>query len=135
MIAFIDTNIILDIVTKREPHFKVSLQAVKALLKAKYELFISANCITDIFYIAKRIGIEGKEIKDRIEDLLSFMDVLTTTKSDILKALKMDITDLEDGLQFQCARKGKAEFILTRDKDFPSSIIKAITPSEYIKNV
>lgn len=54
MRILIDTNIILDIVQKREPFFAYSYQALRKAVEADAECFISASAATDIFYMLRK---------------------------------------------------------------------------------
>ena len=51
MRIIIDTNVILDIVQKREPFFADSYQALRKAVEADTECLISASAATDIFYM------------------------------------------------------------------------------------
>ena len=57
MRILIDTNIILDIVQKREPFFADSYRALRKAIEADAECLISASAATDIFYIPQGIPI------------------------------------------------------------------------------
>lgn len=52
-----DTNVLLDVLLQR-PGFEASLQLVAALSKRKIVGIVTANSITDFYYLAeKRLGI------------------------------------------------------------------------------
>ncbi len=53
MRILIDTNVILDIVQKREPFFADSYQALRKAIKTDTECLISASAATDIFYLLR----------------------------------------------------------------------------------
>jgi predicted nucleic acid-binding protein len=51
------------------------------------------------------------------------------------KSLELEYTDFEDALQTQCAKKIKAEYIITRNKkDFMDRSIKVVTPEEFLND-
>ena len=55
---------------------------------------------------------------------------------DLKKAAIQSIDDYEDALQSVCASRIKADFIITRNlKDFKSSKVMAIKPSELIERM
>ena len=54
MRILIDTNVILDIVQKREPFFADSYQALRKAIEADAECLISASAATDIFYMLRK---------------------------------------------------------------------------------
>lgn len=64
MKLLIDTNIVLDVLLKREPFYQ---NAVKVMNLAQHEdihEYVSASAVTDIYYIA------DKQIKDRKSKML-----------------------------------------------------------------
>lgn len=132
MNILLDTNIVLDYILEREPHYETSSSAIEMALAKEYTLYVSASCITDIFYIARRYGICTRDIREYLENMLSFMDIIGVTKSDIVKTLRIECDDFEDALQAQCAAKIKADCIITRDADFNGYGVNVISPQEFI---
>ena len=51
MRILIDTNVILDILQKREPFFADSYRALRKAIESDVECLISATAATDIFYM------------------------------------------------------------------------------------
>jgi predicted nucleic acid-binding protein len=101
--------------------------------RGEISAFVTASSITDIFYIArKRIG--GESAKDAIKKLLEIVDVVSVRKYDIKKAFDLAFSDYEDALQAQCAKKIRANYIVTRnEKDFKISPVKTILPEKFLK--
>ena len=54
MKILIDTNIVLDVMLKREPFYKLSLEILGLSKKDNIEEYVSASAITDIYYLAYR---------------------------------------------------------------------------------
>ena len=51
MKVYFDTNIVIDILEKREPFFKDSYEVFLMAAERKIEGIISASAVTDIYYI------------------------------------------------------------------------------------
>jgi predicted nucleic acid-binding protein len=51
MKVYFDTNIVVDILLKREPFFGTSYDVLTRVAKGYAEGFIGANAVVDIFYI------------------------------------------------------------------------------------
>ncbi len=134
MKLLIDTNIVMDILLKREPFFRDSYQAIHKAAQEKDICYLSTSAVTDIFYILRKsLGSkeEAKKILHRLAELFIFADVLS---SDVLTALSSELVDFEDAIVETIAVRGKMNYILTRNiKDFDRSKVKAITPGEYLK--
>jgi predicted nucleic acid-binding protein len=69
-----------------------------------------------------------------LKSLFNIIDVIRITKTDIKKAIMLNnFKDLEYALQFQSAMRVKADFIVTRDKEFQTVCSKAIAPEMLLK--
>ena len=64
MRILIDTNVILDIIQKREPFFADSYQALRKAIEADVECLISASAATDIFYMLRKAFQSRKKQKN-----------------------------------------------------------------------
>ena len=132
MRILLDTNIILDIALRREPHFTFSVQAFKAIDNKIIFGFVTATTITDIYYIAKRE--KGHQIAlDFISNLIEIIDIIGIDRNIIIKSLVSQISDFEDAIQSISSLLNNIDYIITRNqKDFSKSDIKALTPVEFV---
>jgi len=130
-----DTNIILDIALKREPHYKHSSKIFELIDKKRILGFVTATTITDIYYIARKV--KGNEIAiEFISNLVEIVDIVGVDKNIILKALKADMNDFEDAVQVSAAEYNEIEIIVTRNKsDFINSGIEILSPIEIIEKL
>ena len=64
-------------------------------------------------------------------------NIISVTETDVRKALNLDFKDFEDALQAVCAKKIKAEYLITRNKeDFQKGFgIKIIDPEEFLNHM
>jgi len=128
----LDTNIILDIALKREPHFELSSKIFELIDKKCIIVYITASTVTDIYYISRKE--KGNEIAiEFISNLIEIIDVIGVDKSTIVKALKSNLKDFEDAVQVSAAENYEIEIIVTRNKsDFLNSGLEILTPKELI---
>ena len=127
----VDTNVIIDILCKREPFFEDSYNALNKCID-DHTLIVSASAITDIFYIARKY-IGSEQAKECIRNLLDLIKISDPRGADIEKALSSDISNFEDAVVSAIAERQKAKYILTRNtKDFEKSKILSITPHDYL---
>lgn len=54
MNVLIDTNVVLDVLGKREPFVKHSALILMLAAKGRISASITANTVTDIYYLAKK---------------------------------------------------------------------------------
>ncbi|MCL2110897.1 MAG: PIN domain-containing protein [Clostridiales bacterium] len=136
MRAVINTNVILDILLKREEFFCDSYSAVKFATQEKNTAFISAGCVSDVHYIVMQAGKDAGNARNLICTLLQLVKVCDTAASDILTALHLDISDFEDAILAATAKREKADFIITRnERDFLDSPVPAVSPKEFLSIV
>ncbi len=134
MKILIDTNVILDILLKREPFFIDSYQALRIAAENNMDCYISAAAATDIYYLLRkglRSDEAAREYMYRLTTLAIFADVLS---EDVLKAMESGIKDFEDAVVCTVGKRIGVQYILTRNiKDFTDSNPPAITPKEFVK--
>jgi len=130
----LDTNIILDIALKREPHFEHSARLFELIDNKQFIGYITATTVTDIYYIARKE--KGKDIAlEFISNLIEVVDVLGIDKNTIVKALKSKMKDFEDAVQVSAAEYHDIEIIVTRNKsDFLNAGLEVLSPKELVKD-
>ena len=114
MKILIDTNVIMDVLVKRE-HFYVDSARVWTLIRRKFIAgYLSAISINNLYYIVNKL--QGQKIVE------SFVD--------------QTLEDFEDLIQYFSALHEGCDFLVTRNKkDFPSIGIKIISPGELLRRM
>jgi predicted nucleic acid-binding protein len=74
MKLFIDTNVVVDYLSQRQPFFK-DAEKIFLLSKGKYELCISSLSFTTIYYILHKLK-DKEELLSLLDDLQNIMNVL-----------------------------------------------------------
>lgn len=114
-VAF-DTNVLLDAIMVR-PNADAAIRLLQAVAEERIEGVITANTITDIYYVSrKKIG--DKNAREAIFELLSIFDVAAVDGSSCVDALSLPMADYEDAVMAACIDKDGAGYIVTRDDDF-----------------
>jgi len=129
----IDTNIVIDYLADRAPFADHSEKIIVSCIEGEIKGIITASSVTDIYYVMRKIAGREKTIK-MIGVLLEIFDVVKVGKPDLINAIELDMPDFEDALTSICAKRAKADYIVTRNsKDFKYSQVKAITPKEFLQ--
>jgi predicted nucleic acid-binding protein len=131
----IDTNIVLDLLAKREPFFESSARVFSLADRNKLKLYISSLTFANTNYVLSRLksASEAKEILRRFRVLVKVLSLNEKIIDLALSNSKFD--DFEDGLQYYLAIENNQDVIITRDlKDFKESKIPVMTPSEYLSS-
>ena len=82
----IDTNVILDVLLKREPFFEASSAVLRQCENREVQGYVSASAVTDIFYLTHKALGSIDETYRLIDALLNTVRVLTVTNEDVLLA-------------------------------------------------
>jgi predicted nucleic acid-binding protein len=134
MKLLIDTNVILDALMHRQPWAKSAQDIILAIAEEKAEGFVTANSFADIHYILHKQLRDKDQTKQALLGLLVIINVLDVTGSDCEKAFDLPMSDYEDALLAQCAKRHKINRIISRNlKDFKGSPVEAVEPDDIIK--
>lgn len=136
MKLLIDTNVILDVLMKREPWAESAEAVLIAVAEEKAEGYTTASTFTDLYYLLRKHLQDREKTKQALLGLLSVLDVLDVTRVDCEKAFDLSMTDYEDALLASCAKRHKIDQIVTRnEKHFDGSPVKTVTPEEFLKSL
>jgi predicted nucleic acid-binding protein len=131
---FIDTNIVLDLLGKREPFYDAAAKLFSLADRGKVKLYISSLTVANTNYVLSKL----KSKKEARVILLKFKILVVVLElNDKIIELSLnddDFKDFEDGLQYYTALENEAEIIITRNlKDFKASKVPVMTASQYLK--
>jgi len=133
--VLVDTNVILDIGLKREPHFHESAGFFKAIDGENVRGYVTASTITDIYYISKKEKGHATAIAF-IQNLIQLLDVVGVDKEIVMAALNAEGSDFEDAIQISSAEANDIGTIVTHNtKDFLFSSLKILTPGAFLKEL
>jgi len=135
MKVLIDTNIILDVLCNRESFVEDASKIFKLCELKKIDGFISALSIPNIVYIMRK-ELDVEKIKVVLDKLFLIFNIEDLKADDMKKAVLLGFSDFEDALQSVCAKRIKANYIITRNiKDFSLSEVVAIKPTELLERI
>jgi len=131
---FIDSDIVLDLLCKRDPHYKYAAELFTLGDYKKIELVTTSVVFANVFYILRKIlGIE--KAKEYLRKLRIMVGVISVDGKIIDLSLNSRFSDFEDGLQYFTSRENGIEILLTRNiKDYKEKDIIIQTPEEFIKS-
>lgn len=133
-VAF-DTNVLLDTILNR-PGRKDALRLMLAVSEEKIAGVVSANSITDLYYLARK-GIGDQAARESVFDVLSIFDVAPVDGDACSIALNTPMGDYEDAVLAVCAAREGADYIATGDQGFlkADSPIPARTPAQLLQMI
>lgn len=135
MKVLIDTNVILDVLYKRESFYKDSLNVWRLCETKQIEGYISALTIPNIVYVLRK-ELDSEKTLEIIKTISLVFNIHELKEDILIDAAELKYDDYEDALQTITALKLKCEYIITRNiKDFKESKILAIKPCELIEQL
>lgn len=131
----LDTNVCLDLLTKRNLETVQKKQMFTLILKKNIEVYIPSCSIDTIYYILNAsMKIKSEKSKELITTLLKYTDTLQLSDKVIHNALRSDFKDFEDALINYTALDYNMDVIVTfNKKDFKNSTLDVISPLELIQ--
>ena len=133
MVVLVDTNVILDVLMKREPFAKDAREILIKCAMGEIKGYLATHSIPNLFYILRKNFTE----KERRSLIISLCDIFLISDLNTEKILSAaendDFSDFEDCLQEECAVEVMADYIVTRNPaDFTKSRVKTIQPAELL---
>lgn len=128
MKVLLDTNVILDVLLQRDPHFARSSAVWAAIEEGRAEGFVAAHAITTIHYVVRR-SVGGKRAGEIVKLILDVLSVAGVSGTVISRSVFLDWPDFEDAVTASAALEASCELIVTRDTaGFSRSAVKAMSP-------
>lgn len=133
MKILIDTNILIDYISKREGYFNNANHIISLCANDKIDGCIAAHSVMNAIYITRK-EYTIAERKKILSGLCKILTLVGIDKEKILSALENDaFSDVEDCLQTECAKEFSADYIITRNiKDFQYSTVPAVLPDDFL---
>ncbi len=133
---FVDTNIVIDLLSRRQPFFEEAAELFSLADKKQIELSVSSLTIANTSYALLR-QMDSKKAKSVLSKLRLILKVLPLDDKIIGLALNDDtFSDFEDALQYFTAVEEYQELIITRNlKDFKKSKLPTMTAKQFIETI
>lgn len=136
--VFLDTNVLMDMLLARVPHNLYIMQVVE-LGRKKEEVHLSVSClsIANAQYLLARYGVSAVAIRSLLTDVCQVCELVALNDKAVMGALAEPLfDDIEDAMQYQCAKACGADVIITRDvHDFRRSEILAMNANEFLLSI
>ena len=133
MNIFIDTNVLVDVVSLREPFFDDSYRVfARGVRDAGNCLLVSDLAICTMVYLVRK-QMNGDALRIMLENLQKHLSIVPVGPQAIADAIVNFTDDFEDEVQYRSALAARADIIVTRDKTgFGNAAIPVMTPAEFL---
>jgi len=113
-IIFLDTNILIDFLSKREAYL-ASANVLNLGKEGKIDLYISNLTLANTIYVLRK-QLSAEIMLATVRSLCAFIHIAPSTESETKLALETPNPDFEDALQYASAIAIHANYILTRNE-------------------
>ena len=132
---FFDTNVLLDVVLRREEFLAASASAWALCETGAAEGFVSAVSLNNVHYVAaKFIGRENALAAVRL--ILGVFSVVPLDDAILREAADVPHKDFEDDVQLASALRCGASCILSRDREhYPPGVLPVLSPRDFLASL
>ncbi|MEZ5071356.1 MAG: PIN domain-containing protein [Bacteroidales bacterium] len=129
---FLDTNVMLDLLGERIPHYHSMAKVASLADKGKVHMTASSLSYATVYYLLSKYEDPAK-VKEKLRKFRVISEIPDLNSKVIEKGLSSGFSDFEDALQYHSALQAECTILLTRNgKDFKSSEIPVMTAEEYL---
>ncbi len=130
---FIDSDIILDLLAKREPYYIYSSKLFTVIDKGDIIACTSPLIFANLHYLLRKFTSNSSALKS-LRKLKTLVNILPIDEKVIEQSLNSDFNDFEDAIQYFTAVNNGISVLITRNKrDYKKSKIPILTAEEFIK--
>jgi predicted nucleic acid-binding protein len=129
---FVDTDIIYDLLAKREPFYQSAAQLFTLADEEKITITVSALSFANIHYLVSK-HLSDQKAKHILRTFRILVHIAPIDDKIIDLALNSDFTDFEDAVQYYCALESESQILLTRNlRDYKKAEIPVMTAQDFI---
>lgn len=131
---FVDTNIVIDLLSRREPYYEEAANLFSLADRKIIEIGVSSLTIANTGYILLR-QTNSASAKEILRKLRLIINIFPLDDKIIGLGLNDDsFTEFEDGLQYFTALENNQDLIITRNlKDFKNSGLPVMTARQFLE--
>ena len=130
MKLFLDTNVLLDVLGRREPYAAGASVVWSRVERGTHDGHISAISFNNVYYIVRK----ARSTPVARKTLVLLRDIFSGVAPDqqiLNQAIDSDIDDFEDAIQFYSAVHAGTDYLVTRNAgDFPAGTLPVLMPDD-----
>ena len=131
MKLFLDTNIVIDFLSGREPFADDAIALFQLADNHEVELVVSDLTLVNTVYVLQRLHNPIESIYEALNKIRPLISIVPIGESVIDMCLQHRSNDFEDEVQYFAAVNAEVDYIVTRNKkDFDFGDEAVVTPKE-----
>ncbi len=128
---FVDTDIVLDLLARREPFYTASARLFSLAETGTISLSVSSLTFANLFYILRK-QVSARQAHEVLRNFKQLVTVVSVDDAIIELALKAGFTDFEDAIQHYSALSAGCSVLLTRNgRHYRKAEISVLTAEAY----
>lgn len=129
---FVDSDVILDLVLRRDDHFEFAQNLFDQYQQGKCTLYTSSIVLANMHFIIRKLH-DLRFANSAVLFVNKHFKIIDANNDDIENALQSKFSDFEDGVQyFSALRSKKIDVLVTRNvKDYKHSQIPVFTTKQW----
>jgi predicted nucleic acid-binding protein len=133
--VFIDTDIALDLLGQRAPHYAAAGKLFTLADRGKVAIYISSLSFSNLNYLLTR-QYNATESRRILTSFKVLVKVLAVDDKIIELALSSKFPDFEDAIQYFTSIESDISVLLTRNtKDYKLAKIAVLSAEDYLKSI
>ncbi len=131
--VFLDTNVLLDVLLRREPFVNDSAQVLNMGFKGEIDLYATPLSFATCLFVARK-SLGYTNTLEALKILERHIRIVTMDAAQLHEALYDTAPDFEDMLQYHAALTAKCSHIITRNEQhFPMSEVAVMSPTAFLQ--
>ncbi len=132
--VFLDTNVLIDYLGRREKFFDSAARIIQLGKLRKFEILVSAlSFATASFILESHYKFSHEMIVRKFAEFITMCRITPVDSLVVDEAIVSAFSDFEDALQYFSAVRENANAIITRNSsDFTNSLIEVYEPQQFL---
>lgn len=132
--VYIDSDIILDLLARREPFYEPAASLFSMIERGEIKGYVSPLIFANLFYILRK-STSNARAADTLKKLKFLLHILPIDDKIIDLALSSRFHDFEDAVQYYTAQQNGINYLITRNKkDYKKADIAIFTAEEFVSS-
>ena len=132
--VFVDTDIVLDLLARREPFYADAARLFSLAEIGDVSLSVSFLTFAILFYILRK-QVSARHAQEVLRDFKQLVTVLPVDDSVVEQALQAGFADFEDAIQYFSAIGGGCNALLTRNgRHYRKAAISIFTAEAFLRH-
>ncbi|HEV8604248.1 MAG TPA: PIN domain-containing protein [Tepidisphaeraceae bacterium] len=135
MTVFLDTNILLDVLGERHPHYATAALLWGQVESGALKAMVSAISFNNIHYIIRKSAGSARA-REAIVSLNAMFSIVPLDAAVIAEAINTALPDFEDAIQYVSALRMAVDYFVTRDSGhFPKQPLSVVSAGELLASL